>query len=273
MSRKSSAQSFPKPAPARKSRDPYLYALIWQTVLCLLILVCGFALREGRPALWEMMKPGYDQLLLSQTQAGGFRRMAEDTVAALQDAAGDAARRVKSVYKSVYMTPDQAAQPNETDVEAGMAGMGGGGTPEGCTLSPVLLSAMVEPPIGGRVTSGYGWRTHPITENDDFHRGMDIAAASGSPIHAVLPGVVAETGESAIYGNYICLDHGHGLQTAYSHCETIVAQEGEILKKGELLGTVGSTGVSTGPHVHFEILMNGTYYDPAWVMEVRYDGD
>lgn len=266
MNRKPFVQPFPKPAPPRKTRDPYLYALIWQTVLCVLIVACGFVLREARPELWMELKPIYEGMLLSDMPDSGFQQLADDVITAVRRTAGEVSQRM--VHAS--QPPDAAADETEATQ---MAGMGGSGAPEGCTLSPVLLSSLVEPPIGGRVTSGFGWRDHPITEKRDFHRGMDIAGASGSPIHAALPGVVVETGESPIYGNYIRLDHGHGLQTAYSHCEAIVAQTGENLRKGELLGTVGSTGVSTGPHVHFEILVNGIYYNPEWVMDVRHDGD
>lgn len=285
--RKYEPPPFPRPTPSRKVRDPYLYVLICQTALCLLLILGALALRESKPALWDSLKPRYERLLMSpDALKGEFEQMTEEAMASVERFADAVAKRTPSKEAAVPSAAAQTAvtEPATSAVEslqarpeegvrvgpamlsmADMTGAGGGGTPENCTLAPVLLTAPLEPPIGGRVTSGYGWRQHPITENDDFHRGIDIAGVRGGGIYAVLPGVVAETGESAIYGNYIRLDHGHGLQTAYSHCEAIVARQGENLRKGELLATVGSTGVSTGPHVHFEILMNGTYYDPAWV--------
>lgn len=284
--RKYETPPFPRPTPSRKVRDPYLYVLICQTALCLLLILGALALREAKPALWDSLKPRYERLLMSaDALKDEFRWLADEAMATAERFTAALAERNPS--KEDFVPPDAAqsqaaateplpaALPGGADegVQAGpslpamaaLTGAGGGGTPDNCTFAPVLLTAPLEPPIGGRVTSGYGWRQHPITENDDFHRGIDIAGVRGGGIYAVLPGVVAETGESAIYGNYIRLDHGHGLQTAYSHCEAIVAQQGENLRKGELLATVGSTGVSTGPHVHFEILMNGTYYNPAWV--------
>lgn len=287
--RKYDPPPFPRPTPPRKVRDPYLFVLICQAALCLLILLGALALREAKPKLWDSLKPRYEQLLMSaDALKGEFDRLTEEAMAAAERFANVVAERASA--KEDFAPSEPARLPtvsadSETPVldpassepwegvqvglalptMANMVGMGGSGTPDNCTFAPVLLTAPLEPPIGGRVTSGYGWREHPITGNDDFHRGIDIAGARGSAIHAVLPGVVAEIGESAIYGNYIRMDHGHGLQTAYSHCETIVARQGENLRKGELLATVGSTGVSTGPHVHFEILMNGMYYDPAWV--------
>lgn len=281
--------TFPAPYPravpkaGRPLRDPYLYVLVVQTAVCLLVILCALALRETKPALWETAKTRYEQLLMSTGPLEeGFSHLASEAAAVLEQFRLPAKNRPPVPESPPPQSPEagnsSVQEPEDSQPESGvqvgtalpamanMNGMGGGGTPENCTFAPVLLTAALEPPTGGRVTSGYGWRSHPITENDDFHRGIDIAAARGGAIHAVLPGVVVETGESAIYGNYIRLDHGHGLQTAYSHCDSIIARQGEVLRKGELLATVGSTGVSTGPHVHFEILVGGTYYDPAWVM-------
>ncbi len=117
------------------------------------------------------------------------------------------------------------------------------------------------------MTSPFGWREHPISGAEDFHRGVDIAAASGSGIYASLPGRVAEVDSSPIYGNYITLDHGGGLTTTYCHCDSIAAPLGANLRRGELVALVGSTGISTGPHVHFEISKDGRYYNPAWVLD------
>ena len=136
-----------------------------------------------------------------------------------------------------------------------------------CAFSPILVSARVDAPAGGAVTSPFGWREHPISGAEDFHRGVDIAAASGSGIYASLPGRVVEVDSSPIYGNYITLDHGGGLTTTYCHCESIAAPLGANLRRGELVALVGSTGISTGPHVHFEISKDGRYYNPAWVLD------
>lgn len=140
--------------------------------------------------------------------------------------------------------------------------------PDNCNITKFVLSARMDPPVSGKVTSFFGYRSHPIDGADDFHRGLDIAAAEGSEIRTPLPGVVAEVAyDDAIYGNYITLDHGNGIRTTYAHCETIIAKEGEQLRKDELIATVGSTGISTGPHLHFEIQIDGVYRNPAWVVE------
>lgn len=135
--------------------------------------------------------------------------------------------------------------------------------PDGASLARYFLTAPAEYPVYGRVTCDYGWRYHPITGNLDFHNGMDIAAPMGSGIYTVFPGTVTQRGQSSIYGNYIEVTHSDNLRTVYCHCDQLLAPEGANLRAGERVATVGSTGISTGPHLHFEVLVDGTFYDPA----------
>jgi len=139
--------------------------------------------------------------------------------------------------------------------------------PKNASLSPFATSCRLYAPVEGLITSAFGYREHPTTQMLDFHTGIDIAAPRSTPIRAALPGVVKEVGESPIYGNYLILDHSNGLTTRYCHCEVVTAREGERLRRGEKLALVGSTGVATGPHLHFEILVNDILYDPLWVLE------
>ncbi len=276
--------------PERKLHDPYLYTLVCQTALCLLLLLCGRAFQSAQPQLWEFAKTEYEQLLMSQESVKDWLYETAQKVPGFFSGVlqgqrlpeGEKTEELQNPDTETASLPDPEVFASSSLMTAGSVpavitsglGMGGSGTPENCSFAPVLLTAALEPPVSGPVTSAYGWRTHPITEKEDFHRGIDIAAAQGKAIHAVWPGMVAETGESAIYGNFVRLDHGHGLQTIYSHCEKIIAKQGENIRKGELVAVVGSTGVSTGPHVHFELLVNGIYYDPAWVMNgLMRDGD
>lgn len=134
--------------------------------------------------------------------------------------------------------------------------------PRSVSFSPLLLSAQPKPPVAGRVTSGFGWRENPTGEGVDFHTGLDIAAAEGTPILASLPGVVEDTGYSESYGNFVHLSHANGLMTTYSHCSEIIAQPGERVRQGERLALVGQTGNVTGPHLHFEVRQDNLCYDP-----------
>ena len=111
-------------------------------------------------------------------------------------------------------------------------------------------------PIHGVVTSEYGPRW------GGFHPGIDIAAAYGTPIEASKSGVVVYAGYDGGYGNYVCIDHGGGLSTCYAHQSQIAVSEGESVGQGQVIGYEGSTGDSTGPHVHFEVRINGATQNP-----------
>lgn len=114
----------------------------------------------------------------------------------------------------------------------------------------------------GWLSSVYGYRIDPFDGKREFHPGFDFAAKRGSHIHAVAAGVITWAGRRGGYGNMVEIDHGNGLRTRYGHCEKILVHKGDIVKKGQTIALVGSTGRSTGPHVHFEVLKNGHKVNP-----------
>jgi murein DD-endopeptidase MepM/ murein hydrolase activator NlpD len=113
------------------------------------------------------------------------------------------------------------------------------------------------------VTSGFGWRTHPIYKTPEFHPGMDFTAETGTPIYATGDGIVEVADNLAQgYGNHVVIDHGFGYETLYGHMSRIKARVGQKVLRGELIGWVGSTGLSTAPHVHYEVIKNGEKVNP-----------
>ena len=113
-----------------------------------------------------------------------------------------------------------------------------------------------------RVSDDYGYRIHPILGVQQFHNGVDLAAPSGSPILAAYDGEVVAADYSSTMGNYIMIDHGDGLITIYMHASSISVSKGTMVARGEQIGCVGSTGRSTGPHLHFSVRENGSYVSP-----------
>ena len=140
--------------------------------------------------------------------------------------------------------------------------------PTGVSMLRVPLSARAVYPTYGKLTSGFGFRAHPTTGQPDFHRGIDIAAPVGSDIYSAYPGTVAEIGYSAIYGNYIRIQHSDTVSTVYSHCSEILATLGAEVRQGERIAAVGSTGISTGPHLDFELLVQGVYVNPLLAFDM-----
>ncbi len=113
------------------------------------------------------------------------------------------------------------------------------------------------------VTSGFGWRIHPIYKSQEFHPGMDFAAEQGTPIYSTGDGVVEVADNLAQgYGNHVVINHGFGYETLYGHMSKIKARVGQKVLRGELIGYVGSTGLSTAPHVHYEVIRNGEKVNP-----------
>lgn len=117
-------------------------------------------------------------------------------------------------------------------------------------------------PVSARLTSGFGWRAHPIRGGMRAHAGVDLAAPYGSPIVATGNGVVGAAGWSGGYGLLVAISHGDGVQTRYGHMSRLAVAPGQQVSRGEVIGYVGSTGQSTGPHVHYEVRVNGAAIDP-----------
>ncbi len=118
-------------------------------------------------------------------------------------------------------------------------------------------------PSSKRITSGFGKRTSPTAGASTYHQGYDIGASAGSAIVAAADGVVTTTGYSSVLGNYVILSHGGGLFTIYEHCSSVLVSKGQSVSRGATIAKVGSTGVSTGAHLHFGVQLNGKYVDPG----------
>lgn len=117
------------------------------------------------------------------------------------------------------------------------------------------------------ITSRYGWRDNPFLNGTrSFHNGMDMAAPKGTAVYAALNGQVTATGCSTVYGNYVIIRHHSGYQTLYGHLNTILTSKGSFVSVSSKIGTVGNTGMSTGPHLHFTVYKNGATINPAGVL-------
>jgi len=120
-------------------------------------------------------------------------------------------------------------------------------------------------PVAGRITSYFGYRYHPILHFSRFHAGVDFGAGWGSPIVATADGQIVRAGWAGGYGRQVRIAHGGGLATSYSHMSSIVAEPGSFVLAGQVIGYVGSSGLSTGPHLHYEVLRDGTPVNPLGV--------
>jgi murein DD-endopeptidase MepM/ murein hydrolase activator NlpD len=121
-------------------------------------------------------------------------------------------------------------------------------------------------PIAGWISSGFGSRRDPFSGDQDFHPGLDISGVQGQQIHAPADGIVSSAGYNGNYGNQITIDHGFGLTTRYGHLSRFAVVNGQQVRRGEVIGYVGSTGRSTSAHLHYEVLMNGQLTNPLQLL-------
>lgn len=134
--------------------------------------------------------------------------------------------------------------------------------PEGISIRKTLMKTPVD---GARISSGFGMRRHPVLGYNKMHKGMDFAAPTGTPIYAAGDGVIELAGRRGGYGKYIRIRHNSKLKTAYAHLHRIKVKNGQRVKQGEVIGQVGTTGRSTGPHLHYEVLVHGKQVNPRSV--------
>jgi murein DD-endopeptidase MepM/ murein hydrolase activator NlpD len=121
-------------------------------------------------------------------------------------------------------------------------------------------------PAHGWLTSTVGRRRHPVDGDRDYHNGLDIAADHGSAVYATADGVVMQAEREGAYGNLVILDHGYGLETRYGHLSAYKVKAGDQVKRGDVVGLVGSTGRSTGSHLHYEVRVNGRLLNPLQLL-------
>ncbi len=147
-----------------------------------------------------------------------------------------------------------------------------GPDPFAADVAPVLQRSVVSVPSrnplnSGRLTSSYGMRTHPVLGRRKQHHGIDMAAPTGTPVYATADGIINRAERFGSYGLVVFIDHGSDLETRYAHLSQLSVGGGERVRKGDLVGYVGSTGRSTGPHLHYEVRVAGLAVDPVPYMK------
>ena len=164
-----------------------------------------------------------------------------------------------SAQVSAMLKERQAARAAAAAAVAAAAQSSGG---QGASDNWVQGTGQLGWPVSGEITSPYGYRVHPIWGTTIYHSGIDIGVDEGTPVHAADGGVVVWSGWMGGYGYAVVIDHGNGLSTLYGHNSELAVDEGQSVAKGQVISYAGSTGNSTGPHVHFEVRVNGDPVDP-----------
>ncbi len=272
-----------------KTEKDYYFPVILSQVLCCSVLVGLFFFVRGGSG-WQQLSEKYSSLLQEDFLTVEFSSVVSGMKEYLLE--GSASFAVNGNRVEPYVnedvtenndntsvteeepekaidTPEATTATNETSADTAVQTMSSGVNAQTVPLKLEYKkkSNMTAPLEDGVYTSYFGERTDPIAGDEDYHKGIDIAADEGEPIKAVFDGIVSAAGEDERSGKYVFLEHGKGIVTLYCHCSEIIVGKGERIKQGETIALVGSTGYSTGPHLHFEVRMNGESIDPLPLLE------
>ena len=229
------------------------HMLFVQIVLCALILAFSWFARSADAPFLPQLQTEFETMLST-----GVEFSTDNTFARFADSV------VEQLRAGTRRLLEKLEEPEA--MEDGMGGIWltvqGRTVPDGATLEEYTLPVELQYPVSGYLTSPYGFRDNPVNGEDDFHAGIDIGAAEGTPVLAAQSGIVMRTGYTRLRGYYIILRHAGGVQTLYQHLSYIFVRGGERVEQGQLIADVGSTGFVTGPHLHLELIVDGVRVDP-----------
>lgn len=259
--------------PHRKTKektktDYFIRLILLQSFLSLIIVSGIFLTSKIAPNLFAEMKEDYARIMQNDMSAG-------EIADKLRDAAEYVFRPVNNaetaMSQNILTTYEVTSDETGEKIAVGEIINGSGGddadSAKGTSLDNYFVNANPVMPVkDARITSRFGYRIHPITEKRGFHTGLDMAATEGTPVSAVYYGKVTKTGEDDSWGKYVLVEHSDGFETFYCHLSEIYVQDGAVIRQGETLGLVGSTGMSTGPHLHFEVKINDIRVDPELLL-------
>lgn len=207
------------------------------------------------------------QVEAAYTMIADIETLSDDAQAEYDAIAEEEAKAEETLQEAIRKRAEEEAKRNQNNNSGGNSGGGSGGNSGGGSSgggSAVNLSDLQWPvPSCTLITSRFGYRVAPTTGASTYHGGLDIGASMGASIVSAGAGDVIYAGANGGYGNCVMVDHGNGIVTVYAHMSSIGVSYGQYVTAGQYVGAVGSTGVSTGPHCHFEIRINGAQTDPA----------
>lgn len=247
-----------------KKGDYIIRVVAVQLLVCALVVLLVFGLYKSGSASFHTLQETCSEMFAKDMDSTELKETLQRVSAFVFQPQADKTETEPSA-------PSEAESlPAENTTAGDLTGAGGEDllyATEKTSFSPLTVAGAFTVPVEyTRVTSKFGYRVNPITNEYGFHSGIDLAAPQGTPICAAFMGTVKQVAYSEGRGNYIVLSHNNGLETMYCHCSEIIAAEGENIRNGEVIARVGSTGQATGPHLHFELWLNGIRYDPAWIL-------
>ena len=263
-----------KPASRQSSGGFRLIAV--QSISCVVVLLVVLAMRLMGGSAFEQLRESFNESIMSNSILATFIALWEEN-----GGSPSSSDPVSDAASSEGESSDTSGMEGFSQTDAPVSAVGGEDiqvnekkvlyAPDGATFAAVSINRAAKPPLeSGSITSYFGYREDPINGGDSFHKGLDIGAEEGAPIAAMFDGEVIAAGSSSSYGNYVKIDHGGELVVLFAHCSEVLVEEGTMLRAGETVAKVGSTGNSTGNHLHIETLVDGVACDPLYIVPDRY---
>ncbi len=255
----------------KKKKDYLSYTLICQFIVCGLLFAVIFGLKNINSDIFTRIE---DEFFVFTENEFDLMNLTKTNNA---DATESTEKQVTTPDITEKQTEDTIT-PNQTtdeNLSAKITGEGGqdyavesiDDVPDNVSVNSYVLNQKMVLPVDGKVTSEFGVRTHPIKNELRFHAGIDIAADAGTPIYSAFTGEVVLAEYDKWNGNYMKIQHEGDIMTVYCHCEKLCVKKGDFVEAGDVIGYVGSTGSSTGPHLHFEFRIGNVSYDPQTALE------
>lgn len=254
-----------------RNYDMKLYILILQTVAVAIILLFALGIRIFGGELYLKIKTYFHERFDDTTRVSDVIEQSENEVVG-KDVYDKNEFKTDDdgITDKIYDEPDVGVVEEEYDLtlDSDVTGNITDSENVGSTTVAAQYNSFLWP-VYGTVSSRYGFRNHPISGEYLMHNGIDIAADSGTEIISVYDGVVEKSGYSESYGYYLLLKHSNNLETLYAHCSKLIVKSGDEIKRGETIALVGSSGRSTGPHLHFEVRVGNYRVNPEWLLSKR----
>ena len=264
--------------------NPIWRFFIMQCSICAIVIAIFGGIKLFDSSTFESVKSGYIEVIKSgedfRKEISDFLQSIKEKVDKLTPLHTDSNSESEENGESnaedssqQQQQQDEQVQPPEDTAQQQAQGEGGepnflaqaDSVPANCSNDPITVPFEVTLPLTGKVTSLFGSREYPLNGDPDFHTGVDIAADEGAPIYAISDGVVKKAGYCDGYGNYIKIQHADGFISLYAHCSALDVSEGQTVTKRQIIAQVGSTGASTGNHLHFGLQHGGIWYNPAYI--------
>ena len=237
-------EDFEQTETVEKKKNSTNSVMIVQLVVCIFAVASVFLIGRLSPQTFEFIRDEYNRIMSVDMDAKEIASSAKKVIERAE-ATDEGQTAEKSTERKNVNTVKSAADGEVMAV-----------------MSLFKSDEEITVPVHGEITSEYGNRTNPVSGEYLMHSGVDIAASQGTEIRAAYSGIVSEVGSNSVGGNYISLVHKDGSETLYCHCSKIIAEKGDVIRAGETIALVGSTGRSTGPHLHFEITVDGKTENP-----------